>query len=100
MEILNKPSEPKEAIYFDQGNLTRFLEYLDQTQFKSQSDLNQIKVKLRVLDYMEQQIKDLIGRVESQNIRILNNEASISNHNERIGENEAKGQIHYEVIIQ
>lgn len=98
MEILHRPCEPKEAIYFDQGNLTRFLDYLEQSQYKSLSDINQIKIRIRVLDVFEQQIKDLNSKIELQKIRIENNESSISNHNQKLIDLEAKGQINLEVI--
>ena len=81
---MKRPCDPKDAIYFDYGNLVKFLEFIDFNQIKSQNDVLDIRKKLMMLDELQERLKESNSRIDVHSKKIEGIDTTIYNHQMKI----------------
>jgi hypothetical protein len=98
LEITRRPCEARDAIYFEHSNLVKFLDFLDNSQLKAHSDIHDIKVRIEVLDVIEDQVKDIYTKIAVHEKRLEGVDSSLFNHQQKLLELEVHARSHLEVL--
>lgn len=99
MEIIKPPCQAKDAIVFECNNLISFLEFMEVGNNKSQWEIYEIKNKIRAIDEIQNNIKDIQRDIVSTRSRLDDVEKSIYHHNLMILDLEMKTKLHIDVFF-
>jgi len=99
METLRAPVDSKSVLFFDYSNLVKFLDFIEMSNCQAHEDIYKLQVRIRSLDEVETNIKDLFQKVEGINERLEEVNKSIGHHGQKIMDLEVKSRSHLDVRI-
>ena len=99
IETLRAPVETKSVLFFDYSNLIKFLDFIETSNYKAHEDIHSLQVRIRSLDDVELNIKEIFHRIERFNHTFEEVNRSLNHHSEKLMDLEVKAKTHIEVRI-
>ena len=98
-EIMKSPIEAKDVIIFDYSNLIKFLDFIEYSNGKAHKEINDIKVRIKVLDEVEMNIKEINQKIDGINDRLEGYDKSLAFQSHKIMDLENNSKVQLEVRI-